>query len=101
LEGEHSGANMAEVTWQTLTCFGIESRVHHYLLIHQVILSALLQLMVIMTDNTSNNNTLVDEIIEHAKKQGISMRSDWVYLHCMPHTIHLVALKVFDPSFFL
>ncbi len=92
---------MAEVTWQILTCFGIESQVHHYLLIHQVILSALLQLMVIMTDNTSNNNTLVDEIIEHAKKQGISMRSDWVYLHCMPHTIHLVALKVFDPSFFL
>jgi hypothetical protein len=27
LEGEHSGANMAEATWETLTCYGIENRV--------------------------------------------------------------------------
>jgi hypothetical protein len=27
LEGEHSGGNMAEAVWETLTCFGIEDRV--------------------------------------------------------------------------
>jgi hypothetical protein len=32
LEGEHSGANMAEATWETLTRFGIENRVRYNLL---------------------------------------------------------------------
>jgi hypothetical protein len=50
--------------------------------------------MAIMTDNASNNNTLVDGIVERAKKQGISMNGDWVRLRCMPHTVHLAALKV-------
>jgi hypothetical protein len=27
LEGEHSGENMAEAVWETLTCFGIENQV--------------------------------------------------------------------------
>lgn len=27
LEGEHSGANMAEAVWETLVCFGIENQV--------------------------------------------------------------------------
>ena len=47
-----------------------------------------------MTDNASNNNTLVDGIVERAKKQGIPMNGDWVRLRCTPHTIHLAALKV-------
>jgi len=47
-----------------------------------------------MTDNASNNNTVVDGIVAHAKNKGISMNGDWVCLHCMPHTVHLVALKV-------
>jgi hypothetical protein len=29
LEGEHSGANMAEATWETLTRYGIEHWVCH------------------------------------------------------------------------
>ena len=29
LEGKHSGANMAEAMWETLTCFKIENRVCH------------------------------------------------------------------------
>lgn len=30
LDGEHSGDNMAEATWETLTCYGIERRVSFY-----------------------------------------------------------------------
>jgi hypothetical protein len=87
---------MAEATWQTLTRFGIENRVCHELMNYLTIriFSIFLQIMAIMTDNASNNNTLVDGIVERAKKQGVSMNGDWVRLRCMPHTVHLAALKV-------
>jgi hypothetical protein len=52
------------------------------------------QIMAFMTDNASNNDTLVDRIVWCAKEQGISMKSEWVCLRCMPHTVHLAALKV-------
>jgi hypothetical protein len=50
--------------------------------------------MAFMTDNASNNNTLIDGIVDRAKNQDISMNADWVCLCCMPHTVHLAALKV-------
>jgi hypothetical protein len=53
-----------------------------------------LQIMAFMLDNTSNNDTLVDEIVKRAKEQGIYMNASWVRLRCMPHTVHLAALKV-------
>jgi hypothetical protein len=54
----------------------------------------LLQIMVFMLDNASNNDTLVDGVVQHARQHGISMNAEWVRLRCMPHTIHLAALKV-------
>lgn len=50
--------------------------------------------MAFMLDNASNNDTLVDAIINRAKQKGIVMKADWVRLRCMPHTVHLAALKV-------
>jgi hypothetical protein len=50
--------------------------------------------MAFMTDNAANNNTLVDGIVARAKNQGVSMNGEWVRLRCMPHTVHLAALKV-------
>jgi hypothetical protein len=95
LEGEHSGANMAEATWDMLTHFGIENWVGHKMPRHQAMLNMfLLQIMAFMTDNASNNDTLIDGIVELAKQQGISLNGDWIWLHCMPHTVHLAALKV-------
>jgi hypothetical protein len=62
---------------------------------HQAVLNAsLLQIMAFMTDNASNNDMLIDGIIELVKQQGISLDGDWIWLHCMPHTVHLAALKV-------
>ncbi|KAF8237018.1 hypothetical protein L208DRAFT_1144954, partial [Tricholoma matsutake] len=71
--------NMVEATWETLTHYGIE----HWI-------------MAFMTDNTSNNDTLVDRIVWCAKEQDISMKSEWVHLCCMPHTVHLAALKLLE-----
>lgn len=56
--------------------------------------------MAFMTDNASNNNTLIDGIVDRAKKQGISLNADWIRLRCMPHTVHLAALKVSSIGFF-
>jgi hypothetical protein len=54
----------------------------------------LLQIMAFMTDNASNNDTLINGIVELAKQQGISLNGDWIRLRCMLHTVHLAALKV-------
>jgi len=50
--------------------------------------------MAFILDNASNNDTLIDGITNQAKLQGIQIKADWVRLRCMPHTVHLAALKV-------
>jgi hypothetical protein len=50
--------------------------------------------MAFMTDNASNNDTLIDGIVALAEKKGIRMNAKWIRLRCMPHTVHLAALKV-------
>src|ERR1700679_4142207 len=50
--------------------------------------------MAFMLDNASNNDTFVDGIKSRCDKAGIPFNSTWVRLRCMPHTIHLAAIKV-------
>jgi hypothetical protein len=47
-----------------------------------------------MLDNASNNDTFVDGIERRAKKAGVPFNASWARLRCMPHTIHLAAIKV-------
>ena len=47
-----------------------------------------------MGDNASNMDMFVDGIVLHAEQMQIIINADWVQLQCMPHTIHLAALKV-------
>jgi hypothetical protein len=47
-----------------------------------------------MLDNASNNDTFVDGIERRAKKAGAPFNASWARLCCMPHTIHLAAIKV-------
>ena len=104
LEGEHSGANLAEATWQTLCTYGIEHRVYFFPTIRMDITltqTLTLQIMAFMMDNASNNNTLIDKIVELGRTKRIYMNENsaqWIRLRCMPHTVHLAALKV-SPSF--
>ena len=39
-------------------------------------------------------DTFVDAIVVHAEKMQIKINATWARLRCMPHTIHLAALKV-------
>jgi hypothetical protein len=47
-----------------------------------------------MLDNASNNDTFVDGIERRLKKAGVPFNASWARLRCMPHTIHLAAIKV-------
>jgi hypothetical protein len=49
-----------------------------------------------MGDNASNMDTFVDGIISHAENMQITINENWAQLRCMPHTIHLAALKVWS-----
>ncbi|KAF9546590.1 hypothetical protein CPC08DRAFT_617387, partial [Agrocybe pediades] len=72
LIGEHSGENMAEAVWETLTSLGIEDRIFAFVL-----------------DNASNNDTMVEGIKHCAAEKGIEMNATWARLRCMLHTVHL------------
>ena len=53
-----------------------------------------------MLDNAANNDTFVDGIERRAKKAGMPFNASWARLRCMPHTIHLAAVKVPSILFF-
>ena len=46
-----------------------------------------------MMDNASNNDTLVKGLQRRAEAEGITFNAAWARLRCMPHTVHLAALK--------
>jgi hypothetical protein len=47
-----------------------------------------------MLDNASNNDTMIKGIAQRAALEGISLNPAWARLRCMPHTIHLAAVRV-------
>ncbi|KAF5366386.1 hypothetical protein D9758_009749 [Tetrapyrgos nigripes] len=79
LVGEHSGANMAEAVWDTLEKFGITARV-----------------IAFMMDNATNNDTLVENFGQMCTENGILFSEKDARLRCLPHTIHLAALKLLE-----
>jgi hypothetical protein len=58
-----------------------------------------LQIMAFMTDNASNNDTLVENIEKHCWECGIPFNAVHARLRCMPHTVHLAAIKVIHDLF--
>ncbi len=47
-----------------------------------------------MLDNATNNDTLVQGIESRCCKEGIAFDARLSRLRCMPHTVHLAAIKV-------
>jgi len=50
--------------------------------------------MAFVMDNASNNDTLIKGIVNRAVAVGIVLNASWIRLRCLPHTIHLAAIKV-------
>ncbi|PBK88168.1 hypothetical protein ARMGADRAFT_937708, partial [Armillaria gallica] len=82
LIGEHSGINMAAAVWETLQKYGSTRRI-----------------MTFIMDNATNNDTMIEEIEFRCQLEGINFSTQDSQLQCMPHTVHLTALKV--PYLFL
>jgi hypothetical protein len=53
------------------------------------------QIIAIVMDNASNNNTLMTSLEQRCQERGISFSAQDAHMHCMPHTAHLAAIKVF------
>ena len=64
------------------------------LTIHSCIILTRLQIIAIVMDNASNNNTLMTSLESQCQQQGISFSAQDSRMRCMPHTIHLAAIKV-------
>jgi hypothetical protein len=52
------------------------------------------QIIAIVMDNASNNNTLMMSLERRCQQRGIDFSAQDARMRCMPHTIHLAAIKV-------
>ena len=59
------------------------------------------QIMAIMMDNASNNDTMMEAIESRCHEAGIKFSAQKSRMCCMPHTIHLAAIKVSSSMSFL
>ena len=93
LIGEHSGENMAEAVWATMELYSLIGKVSFqagsplHLLTHS-------QVIAITMDNASNNNTLMTSLERRCQQWGVIFSAQDAHMWCMPHTIHLAAIKV-------
>jgi hypothetical protein len=95
LLGEHTGENIADAVWETLGVFGLQTKVRNSA--HCRFSQAKLMLMkawAFMTDNASNMDTFISGLKSRAEAIKVAFNTLWARLRCMPHTIHLAALKV-------
>ncbi|KAJ7173030.1 hypothetical protein C8R43DRAFT_823676, partial [Mycena crocata] len=72
--------NMAEAVWNTLTTYGIEGRIIAFVM-----------------DNTTNNDTLMAGIEARCDSAGFPwFDAKAARIRCLPHTVHLAALKLLE-----
>jgi len=50
--------------------------------------------MAVMMDNASNNDTLMEALESKCHEAGMEFSASDSRMRCMPHTIHLAAIKV-------
>ncbi|KAJ6607259.1 hypothetical protein B0H10DRAFT_1818540 [Mycena sp. CBHHK59/15] len=77
LQGEHSGENMAEEVWASLEAYGLQGRIVAFVM-----------------DNATNNDTMIEVFEQKCHAQSINFGAIDSRICCMPHTAHLVAIKV-------
>ena len=93
LIGEHSGENMAEAVWAMMELYCLIGKVSFQAgsLLHLLTHS---QVIAIAMDNASNNNMLMTPLERQCQQQGVIFSAQDARMQCMPHTIHLAAIKV-------
>ncbi|KZS86970.1 hypothetical protein SISNIDRAFT_401513, partial [Sistotremastrum niveocremeum HHB9708] len=71
--------NLADAIWRSLKDYGLSEK-----------------LQCVVSDNASNNDTMMQHLELMAKEEGISIDAITQRIRCMPHTIHLSALKLLE-----
>jgi hypothetical protein len=94
LIGEHSGENMAEAVWATMELYGLVGKVSFWASVRRCTLLMCSQIIAIVMDNASNNNTLMVSLEQRCQQRSIQFSAQDARMRCMPHTIHLAAIKV-------
>ncbi|KAG2052457.1 hypothetical protein BDR06DRAFT_827739, partial [Suillus hirtellus] len=69
---EHSGANLTKVVWSTLELYRLKN-----------------QVMAVVCDNASNNDTLLQALGEKCANEGINFSHEDSHIHCLLHIVHL------------
>lgn len=98
LIGEHSGENMAEAVWATMELYGLVGKVSFRASVLRCSGCTFLtrsQIIAIVMDNASNNNTMMVSLERRCQQRNIQFSAQDARMRCMPHTIHLAAIKVF------
>lgn len=57
--------------------------------------------MAIVADNATNNDTMIEALEVKSKAKGISFNAKDVRCRCMPHTVHLAAMKVYKNKYII
>ncbi|KAF8233897.1 hypothetical protein L208DRAFT_1264455, partial [Tricholoma matsutake] len=71
--------NMATIVWSTLETYNIQDKI-----------------IAIMMDNASNNDMLMEALESLCQGAGITFSASVACMQCMPHTIHLAAIKLLE-----
>ncbi|KAJ6534334.1 hypothetical protein B0H19DRAFT_964767, partial [Mycena capillaripes] len=77
LVSDHSGESMASVVWETLTKYNLQAKIIAFVM-----------------DNATNNDTMTVAIERKCMAKGIPFEARRSRMRCLPHTVHLAALKV-------
>ncbi|KAF8573507.1 hypothetical protein K439DRAFT_1375195, partial [Ramaria rubella] len=54
------------------------------------------QILTVVADNASNNDTMMVALEDYCQKEGIRFSAVDACMCCMPHTVHLAALMLLE-----
>lgn len=100
LVSDHSGETMATTVWATLCKYGLQAKVSGQSRILRSALSRINKIIAFVMDNATNNDTMTEAIERKCQAAGIPFDAGRSRMRCMPHTVHLAALKVRDSDGF-
>jgi hypothetical protein len=85
---------MAAAVWKTVEKFGLTGWVQIFIFRVASVLK-FNQITAFVMDNATNNDTMVEAFARQCKNKGFNLSVKDGWRRCMPHTIHLSALKVY------
>jgi hypothetical protein len=90
---------MADAIWKTVELYGLEGKVCASL--HTLYITTCWKTSRFCDGSALNNNTMVQHSQQKCKDRGIEFDTEEARIRCMPHIVHLAAIKVAYDSFSL